>query len=64
MQIFAGVRAAGRTADDANHFIDVVERDLVTEQNVFALFGFAQLILRATTNYVDAVRDKKLKQFD
>src|SRR5271156_302776 len=42
MQVFAGVGAAGGTADHADDFVEIVEGDLVAEQNMFALFGFAQ----------------------
>src|SRR5438128_8150774 len=61
-QVFFRVRAAGRPADDANHVVQMVERDLVTDQNVFALFRFAQFEDRATTHDFHAVFDEELDE--
>ena len=38
-QVFAGVGAIAGTADDADDVVEMVERDLVADQDVFALFG-------------------------
>src|SRR5579872_52932 len=43
-QVFTGVGATGRTADDADHVVEIIERDLVTDQDVFALAGLAQFV--------------------
>src|ERR1700691_712111 len=46
VQILARVGAAGRSADDLDHFIDLVERDMVAEQDVFAIARLAQIKFR------------------
>ena len=62
VQILAGVGAAGRSANDLDHVVDVVERDAVAEQDVLALAGLAQLVLRAAAHHVDAVLDEQAQQ--
>src|SRR5580658_2000156 len=62
VQVLPGIRAAGRSADDFDHVIDVVERDAVAEQDVLALAGLAQLVLRAPADHVDAVFEEQVKQ--
>src|SRR5579863_4870143 len=57
-EVFAGVCAAGRTTDDPDHFVQVIERDLVTEQDMLALFRFAQFVLRAAANHIYAMRNE------
>ncbi len=39
-QVFLGVHAARGTANDADHVVEVVQRDLIPKQNVLALFRF------------------------
>jgi len=39
-QVFLGVHAARRAADDTDHVIEMIQGDLIAEQNVLALFGF------------------------
>ena len=63
-QVFAGVGAAGRSADDADHVVKIIERDLITDQNVFALAGLAQFVERAPANDFDAVVDEELDHRD
>src|SRR6202167_2688238 len=62
VQVLAGVGTAGGTADHADDIVEVVERDLVAEQNVFALFGFAQFVLGAAAHHVHAVLDEQAQQ--
>src|SRR5208283_23638 len=57
-KIFFGIGAAGRPTNDTDHVVEVIERDLIAEQNVFALFGFFQFENGATANNVYAVLDK------
>ena len=64
VQILPGIRAARRSADNSDHLIDVVERDVVTEQNVLACFGLAQFELRAPAHHFNAVFDEQLQQRD
>ena len=64
VQIFASVGAAGRSANNFDHFVDVVERDAVAEQNVLALLGLAQVVLRAAAHHVNAVIDEQAQQFE
>ena len=63
-QIFLGFGAAGRSADDADDVVQVIEGNLVTHQNVFALFGFAQFENRAPAHHIHAVLDEQLDQRD
>src|SRR6266852_2668489 len=63
-QVFLGFGAAGRSADDADDVVKMVERDLVADQNVFALAGFAQLVDSAAANNFDAVIDEQLDERD
>src|SRR5467141_5115729 len=63
-QVFFGVHAAGRTADNANHVVEVVQGNLIAEQNVLALFGLFQLENRAAPDYIDAVLDEQLDHRD
>src|ERR1700683_4512760 len=62
VQVLAGVGTAGGTADHADDIVEVVERDLVAEQNVFALFGFAQVVLGAAAHHGHAVLDGQAQQ--
>src|SRR3984957_19317320 len=62
VQVFAGVGAAGRTADHADDFGEIVEGDLVAEQDVLAFFGFAQFVLGAAAHHVHAVLDEEAQQ--
>src|SRR5215831_1921655 len=64
VQVFAGVGAARRAADDLDHVVDVIKRDAVAEQNVFAFASLAQLVLRAAPDHVHAVLDEVLEQLD
>src|SRR5712664_4458588 len=63
-QVFLGIYAAGRTADNANHVVEMVQGDLIAEQNVFALFRFLQLENRPAPDYVDAVLDEHFDHRD
>src|SRR5467141_1051869 len=63
-QVFFGVHAAGRTANNANHVVEVVQGNLIAEQNVLALFRFLQLENRAAPDYIDAVLDEELDHRD
>src|SRR6266849_4338856 len=63
-QVFLGFGAAGRSADDADDVVKMVERDLVADQNMFALAGFAQLVDGAAANNFDAVIDEQLDERD
>src|SRR5262249_50725514 len=54
-QVFARVGAAGRSTDDADHVVEIIERDLVADQNVFALTCLAQLVERTPAHDFDAV---------
>src|SRR6266851_2100327 len=63
-QVFLSVHAAGGTADDADHVVEMIQRDLVPEQNMLALFGFLQLEDCAAPDHVDAVLDKELDHRD
>src|SRR6266849_6639237 len=63
-QVFLGVGAAAGTANNADDVIEMVERDLVADQNVFALAGFAQLVDGAAAYDFDAVLDEQLDERD
>src|SRR6266478_151241 len=63
-QVFLGVGAAAGPANDADDVVEMVERDLVADQNVFALAGFAQLVDGAAAHDFDAVLDEELDQRD
>ena len=59
-------RFLGRSggADEADHFIDVVERDAEAEQDMLALAGFAQLVIGAAAHHIDAMLDEVLDRRD
>src|SRR5580704_9783791 len=59
-QVFLGFGAAAAATDDANDVVEVVEGDLVADQDVFALFGFAKLEDGAAANHFHAVFDEEL----
>src|SRR6267154_4990639 len=63
-QVFLGFGATGRSADDANDVVEMVERNLVADQNVFALAGFAQLVNSAATHDFHAMIDEQLDERD
>ena len=54
-EVFAGVSAGRRLADDADDGVEVVERDLVAEQDVLAVAGLAEEESGAAADDVDAV---------
>ena len=45
-------------ADQADHFIDVVERHAEAEQDVLALARFAQFVIGAAADHIDAMLDE------
>src|SRR5207245_10432468 len=47
-----------RRSSDLDDFIQIVERLLETDQQVLPVAGFAQLIVRAPANHVDAMLDE------
>ena len=57
-EVFAGVGAGGRLADDLDDVVEVVERDLVAEQDVLALAGLVEEEGGAAADDVDAVVDE------
>ncbi len=61
VQILARIGAAGRSADDLDDVVDVIERDVVAEQDVLARFGLAQFELRAPAHHFHAVVDEQLQ---
>src|SRR6267154_2559782 len=63
-QVFLGFGTAGRSANDADDVIEMVERNLVADQNVFALAGFAQLVNGAAAHDFDAMIDEQLDERD
>ena len=63
-QVFLGFGAAGGTTNDADDVVEVVESDLVADQNVFALFRFAQFEDGATANHFHAVFNEELDERD
>src|ERR1700674_1743721 len=63
-QVFFRVHAAGRTADNPDHAIEMIQGDLIAEQNVLALFGSLQLKNRAAADYIDAVLNEELDHRD
>src|SRR6202035_2214987 len=63
-QVFAGVGAIARPADDANDVVQMVERDLIADQDVLALARFAQLENRAAANNFYAMHDEQLDQWN
>ena len=50
--------ALARRADQADHFVQVVERLLESEQDVLALARFAQHVVGAAADHIDAVLDE------
>ena len=64
VQILAGIRAAGRSANNFDDVVNVIESDVVAEQDVLALLRFAQLVLRAAAHHVHAVLDEQAQQFE
>src|SRR5262249_19296543 len=63
-QVFLRFRAAGRTTDDPDYIVQVIQRDLVADQNVLALSRFAQFVQRAPAYHFDAMLDKQLEEGD
>src|SRR6266478_1957199 len=63
-QVFLGLGATGGTADDADDVVEMVEGDLVADQNVLALAGFAQLEDGAAAHDFNAVLDEQLDERD
>ena len=53
--------AIGRTADDANEFIEIRQRDEITFERFRALLGFAQFEARAAQNHFAAMLDVSLR---
>src|SRR5581483_7736442 len=49
-------------AHDLDDFVDIVERDPIAFEQMRALLGFAQIVLRTPRNDVASVRDKMLEQ--
>src|SRR5579883_1780421 len=54
-QIFARVCAAGRTADNPDDVVEVVDGNAIAEQDVLALFRFAQVVTCAANDHFAAV---------
>src|SRR6266478_339638 len=63
-QVFLSFGTAGRSANDADDVVEMVERNLVADQNMFALAGFAQLVNGAATHDFDAMIDEQLDERD
>src|SRR5258708_26922994 len=61
-QSFARFLGRFAFADQLNDVVQMLERFSEAEQNVFALFGFAQLELRAPPHDFDAMLDEQLQQ--
>ena len=59
VQVFAGFDAGSRTADNLDHCIEIVEGDLVTLEDVFALARLAQHEDGAALHHIDAVLDER-----
>src|ERR1700730_10840915 len=64
VQVLAGVRPARRTPNDSDNVIHVVERDVIAEQDVLALLGFSQFVLRAPADHIGAVLDEQTQQLE
>ena len=63
-QAFAGFARRLGGADEADHFVQVVQRLLEAEQDVLALARLAQLVLGAPADHFDAVVDEVLDAVD
>src|SRR5580765_382147 len=63
-QILFGFGPAGRSPDDTDDFVQVVERDLIAGQNVFAFARLAQIETRAAQNHVAAMLQEQPDNFD
>src|SRR6266481_7470237 len=61
-QVFLGFGTAGRSADDPDDVIEMVERNLVADQNVFALAGFAYFLNGAATHDFYTMIDEQLNK--
>ena len=59
-QRFARFFGRSGGTDEADHFIDVVEREAESEQDVLALAGFAQFVIGAAAHHIDAMLDEVL----
>ena len=57
-------RASSRRADQADHFVQVVERLLEAEQDVLALARLAQFVFGAAADHFHAVIDEVLDAVD
>ena len=57
-QILARFAAVAAAADDGDHVVEVVERQLVAFQDVLAVAGLGQQVGGAAANHVDAVLDE------
>ena len=63
-QVLAGIRAVAAAADDGNHVVEVVERELIAFQDVLAVLRLLQQEGRAPAHHVDAVIDEVLDGLD
>src|SRR5580698_4868878 len=61
-QVLLGIGAARGTADDPNNGIQMVKSDLITDEDMLALLGFAQLESRAAQHNVATVLEKQLDE--
>src|SRR6267154_784940 len=61
-QVFLGLGTAGRSANDADDVIEMVERNLIADQNMLALAGFTQLVNGAAADDFDTVIDEQLDE--
>ena len=63
-QCFFGFLGRFAAANELDDFVEMIESDLEADQDVLALFGFAQIVLRSAAHHFDAVLDEKLDQLD
>ena len=57
-EVFTGFFGRPRSADDADDFIDIIERQTEAEQHVLAVARFAQFEIGTAANDIDAMLDE------
>ena len=63
-QVLLGVGAVPGPADDSDHVVQVIERDLVADQNVLAFARLAQVVAGAAQHHIAAMLDEQADKFE
>ena len=63
-QILARVGPAGRTANNLDDVVQVIDGDVIAQQNMLALFRLAQVVARAANHHFAAVFQEEPQQLE